>query len=286
MKRVIMLLAFAAFLFPLYGYCGSVLDDGTGRKLDSLEQLAEKKFADGHPAEAVEVYRQYEKVLISEGLDPLQADLLHDQAVSHYRAGALGSAMACMKQLRLIEPSREVSEVIEELQRLIEHRVYQKKPNTQFVRGLPEGYLSWSQTHQFSRMALHCTLIVLWSLFFIALGVTITFRKQRRAFHGLIVASAFLFVLTAVSIVFVWEHHATDDMRFGVLTGVETILSEPVQEAAPFADAGYVPGMTVREISTLPGWYKVECSDGARFWVSSSEYYRLRGAGERGDMAE
>ena len=254
--------------------------DADGISLEALEQLAQKKFSEGNAAEAGEVYRQYEKELIVRGMDPLEPDLLHNQAVAYYRAGALGSAMACMKQLNLVVPSRDITVDIEDLQRLIEHRVYQKRPNTQFVRGLPEGYLDWSQTHQFSEGELHGWLIAFWSLFFVSLGVMIALRRRRRAFRVLIGVSALMFVMTVGMLVFVYRYHRTDAMHFGVLTGIDTLRSEPVLESAVITDTGYVPGMTVREVARLPGWVKVECSDGIRLWVSDSEYYQLRGVGE------
>lgn len=280
MKRVCVMIWAFLVLMPSYVFGGALPDGSNEMARDALEQLAEKKFSEGKASEAVEVYRQYEKVLISEGVDPLAPDLLHNQAVAYYRAGALGSAMACMKQLNLIEQSRDVADDIDDLQRLIEHRVYQKRPNTQFVRGLPDGYLAWAQSHQFSKAELHCWLIALWTMFFISLGCMISLRGRRSAFRAMLGVSVLLFGLTLGMVIFVSNYHATDSMRFGVLTGVDTLRLEPDLEAPAITDAGYVPGMTVREISVLPEWVKVEFSDGKRLWASTSEYYKLRGVGD------
>lgn len=252
----------------------------TQENLQSLEAQALQYLNEDNPERALELYQQYEYLMPKEGWSFLQPDLLNNQAVAHYRAGNLGEAMAYLKQLYILEHTPEIEEKIQELQRLIEHRVYQHAPNTAFVRGQSNKYITWETAHRFSKMELSITGFILWTLFFLSIGIFFIVRRLKKSKPVLITFISVWCILIAGTSMFYLQYRQTDDMAFGVLKQTQSLRQNPGYDAPHIQDPAFVPGMTVAIIASVEGWIKIRRMDGVSCWVDIHDLYLLRGIDE------
>ncbi|MBQ9816680.1 MAG: hypothetical protein IJM59_04325 [Proteobacteria bacterium] len=267
-------------LFPLDIWAQDKTEPEEPESLENLENLARRQFDEGKPEAALELYRRYEKQMIEEGWDALQFDVLVNLATASYRSERLGEAMGYVKQLSIFR-GVNVNKYIDELQMLIESRVYQKNPATKFIRGNSSDYTYWETAHRFSRAELHLAFFIIWCCIFLILtGYMVWGRSSRfRAiFIDLLVMSG-LFLLIAGALLIAQKR--TEDMKFGVLTEVSSLRTELGSDETGNLDGSFIPGMTVKVISHVPGWVRVERSDGALVWVDVHDFYLLRGWGEQ-----
>ena len=243
--------------------------------LASLEAKAQKFLADNQPVRALEVYQYLENTLTEDGWDTLQPDLLYNQAIACYRAGKTGTAIGYLKQLNLLQPSDEISAQIHELQMLIEHNVYRKAPGTMFVRGESNDFATWKLMQQFSMSSLHIGILIAWTCLFVLVALLIL-KHQNSRLRLILVTTMILTGLVLGLLGFmVFQKHRVEPLQFGVLTGTDSLRAAPVNGPL-IEDKAFVPGITVRIVSTTGDWLQIERFDGIRAWLSSNDLYRLR----------
>lgn len=250
--------------------------------LEALEALAGSLVSSGNPSGALDVYRRYEIQMVEEGWSEQQPDLLVNMAIAAYRAGKFGLSMALIRQHYIWSRDSTVREAIDEIQMLIEHRVYQKSPNTAFVRGQSDDYMRWEGVHYYSAQEIRVILLVIWSSIFIVLGIFLFVarisRRRSLLLLLLIIEIVLLFSYGGISL----RHSMTEGMRFGVLTEVSSLRTTPGMMGTRYKDDAFVPGMVVGIVTSVPGWVQVRRVDGVTAWLSSAEVYVLRGKGESG----
>ncbi len=257
-------------------------EDETQVSLEALEDLASSLVSSGNPSGALDVYRRYEIQMVEEGWSEQQPDLLLNEAVAAYRAGQFGLSMALIRQHYILSRDSTVREAIEEIQMLIEYRVYQKSPNTAFVRGQSDDYMRWESVHYYSAQENRVILLVIWSSIFIVLGLVLFVvrisRRRSILLLLLMIEIVLLFSYGGISL----RHSMTEGMRFGVLTDVSSLRTTPGMMGTKYKDDAFVPGMVVGIVTSVPGWVQVRRVDGVTAWLSNAEVYVLRGKGESG----
>ena len=68
--------------------------------------------------------------------------------------------------------------------------------------------------------------------------------------------------------------YKVSQISFAVLTGNSSVSDAPVK-GQRIKDESFVPGMTVRIISTTGEWVLIERFDGVRAWLVADEIYPL-----------
>ncbi len=253
--------------------------DTTG--LDDLEGLALRQMEAGKYEPAHELYLSIEGELPKRNLDIQNETLLMNEAISAYLGNRPGWAVAHLQQLNVLNHSDETWQMAEEIQSLIEHRIYQKAPNTEFVRGESQAYTKWAMTHHYTETQVILLFLAAWFILFVCLSSLFVVRRGTRKFRTALWLSGISLVLTMASGLLVLQRHQTDDLRFGVLLDNVKVYSSPVVESASLMDNGFIPGMTVSLMTSIPGWTKVARFDGTTGWVRSEDCYLLRGKGDQ-----
>jgi hypothetical protein len=249
-------------------------DTAEANSLASLERKAQQFFDDNQPVRALEVYQYLENSFAEDGWDHLQPDLLYNQAIACYRAGKTGSAIGYLKQLDLLQPSDEISAQIHELQMLIEHNVYRKAPGTMFVRGESNEYATWKLLQQFPMSSLHLGILIAWPCLFVLIGFIILKRRNKRL--RLVLGTTIVLTSLILGLLgfMVFQKHRIESLQFGVLTGTDSLRTAPVN-GPHVDDKSFVPGITVRIVSSTGDWLQIERFDGIRAWLSSNDLYKL-----------
>ena len=280
MKKVMQIIALFLFVLVSLSCVNVSAQEEAYLRLEAIESLASQQLNEGHPELALEQYRQYEKMMTDAGLENLNPELLMNQAVAAYQAGLYGESIAYLKQLNVISRRDDVSVMTDELQTLIEHRIYQKSPNLAFVRGVSSDYTFWAYIHQISEFDSRMYLLICWGLFCLVVMGVVIFRCHKLMKIMLFVFSLFLFLMNLGLGIFCIYHQKSGQERYGVLLDNMTVHLDPGSDAEVHPDRAFVPGMTVRVQSKLSGWLKIERVDGVSGWVESSQCYILRGIGE------
>ena len=248
--------------------------------LAELEQAAAKRMEEGHPENALEIYHYFERMMFMEKWDRLQKDVLHNKVVASYRAGKLAETMAYAKQLYILEPSSERSELIREIEMLIEHKVYHAYPNTTFLRGQASDYALWESCHRYSRAELRVVFLFSWSVLFFLIIAAYLFRKHKKVQVFLLCCIAMSFVFTVIMAGFNILHSTTSHTRFGVIENSFNLHVEADYDSKTVAPTEFIPGMTVEIVANIPGWVKVMRIDGETAWIGAEDLYILRGKGD------
>ena len=254
-------------------------------QLESIESLALKRIEEGDYLRALELYRQYERLIPSAGCSYLQEDLLFNQAIAAYHAELYGEAMAYLKQFVILGESTEKRQVQQELRSVIEHRFYQKNPNMLFVRGESQDYVLWETYHQYSEAEVQYLLFGVWCVLFILLAVIYLSWNHKRFKRLLITAVVFAITIVLFLMVFAYRRFRTSSMMYAVVTSIDMLRNEPGENAPPPSDDGFIPGMTVMVVSQVPGWALVRRVDNVTAWIPNHDLYLLRGKGEQKSSA-
>lgn len=250
-------------------------------ELEALEELANRQMEAGNYEPAHAIYLSFESELKKRGLNILNESLLMNEAIAAYHGSKPGWGVAHLQQLHILNHSEDVWQMSEELQSLIEHRIYQKAPNTEFVRGESEAYSKWAMTHHYTETRATIYFFIAWFSFFIVLSTLFIFQRGTRRFRTSLWISGIFLVLTMASGLLLYQRHQTDELRFGVLLDNAKVYSKPIIDNPPEENNGFIAGMTVSLVTTIPGWTKVARFDGAVGWVRSEDCYLLRGKGDQ-----
>ena len=274
-------LIFSVFLLISIPVFAEANEDVHGGEIAELEALAQRQMEDGKYAPAHEIYLSIESELERKNLSILNEQLLMNEAISAYLGNKPGWAAAHLQQLYILNHSPETWQMAKEIQSLIEHQIYQKSPNTEFVRGESQAYTKWSMTHHYTETRVTMYFFAAWFTLFIVLSMLFIFRRGTRRFRTAIWISGICLVLTLGSGLLTYQRHQTDELRFGVLLDNAKVYSSPIKDSAPLKDNGFIAGMTVSLMTSIPGWTKVARFDGATGWIRSEDCYLLRGNGEQ-----
>ena len=264
------------FVFPTPGHA-----QPSNTVLTDLEQTAASLMKDGHPVNALEIYHNYERVMVLKHWDRLQIDVLHNKAVASYRAGKLAEAMAYAKQLYVIAPSQEHATLVRELEMLIEHKIYQEYPATTFQRGQASNYALWESMHRYSEAQFRIDLILSWSSMFVFMIAGYLLRKYKRLHIFFTCAVAICTLFTIIMVVFNILQYTTGKTQFGVIENNLALRAEADFDSKILPANEFTPGMTVEILATIPGWVKVMRIDGKTAWINAEDLYLLRGLGDQ-----
>lgn len=275
--NILAVLFLSLFLYST-GYAGTP----ENFSLQTLEDSARRQIEDKRPDIALDIYRQYEKEMIDKGWDALNADLLRNQAISAYQAGLFGESLAYLKQLIMIGDNEQNRQMLNEVQTLIEHNIFQKFPNHAFVRGDSDNFIEWKYSHKAPCQNIKLMVLFSFSIFCLMTSLAIILRKRGRGVKIILISLTLLALLSSIENYAFYSHWKnSDNLSFGVLLDTLDMRTEPDKTGTLLPQNTFIPGMTVQIVATVPGWVKVIRADGETGWAETGNCYLLRGVGEQ-----
>ena len=246
--------------------------------LDALENMAKSYLDDDKPELALNIYQQYQSLLETQNYNPLNPQLLFNQAIAAYRAGHTGLAIAYLKQLNIIQESSVVSDAINKLRLTIEHKVYQNAPDTAFIRGYSKDYNLWAHAHRMTKPQLHGLMLALWTAIFLLTGFSLAKRhiSKNRLNLILLVFLSLICILFCIIACYAYQRIQSEHMTFAVLINNHTLRSSDDPNAPPIHDNAFVEGLTLRILDSKNGWSQIRRADGKIAWCPSQDLYILK----------
>jgi tetratricopeptide (TPR) repeat protein len=244
MKKIVMLMGFLIFLFPLYRASADT------ESATALFNKGNQDYDEGKFDQAIE---EYEKIL---NLGIKNYQVYYNLGNAYFRQNQLGLAILSYRRALILKPGDEDTEAnlafvkLFTLDKLEEQKINPLSNLVSWFLGL------WSK----DRLALFTSLFYALS---IVAGIVILFRGAKRYLLFGLVCFLILFIVSGTSL---WAKIQSDSIKYGVV-----VTSQAEVRSGPGTD--YVlqftghEGLEFRVDEQAEGWYRISLPNGIKGWI-------------------